>query len=542
VNARPLAVYVTPSLPAALDAFSAEAAVLTPDPGVFDLPAALDERGLKPDLVIQDEALAPRVLLKGLHSLECPAVFWSRDPHLNHYWQGPYAALFDAAAVTQKAWIEPLRRAGARNVRWITWSYARAPWRPHAGRTAGVGFVGRISEHRPLRQLFADFLAARFPFRLQTDLPYAEVQPAYLSMRLAPGESIQGEITERLFIAAGAGCLPMEPAHDNGLDELFEPGREVMTYRDALELGDLTAHYLARPDEAGRMGRAAWERAGRDHLPERRLAALFDLAVTAPMERPRGREAERLFWLAAARCLESGRAPLDLQGVLSALARFPEDPECVTAGLRLMALAGRRCEALALGAGLAASGFARADAGFQLSLCALALDRNEFPLAARLHAALREALKGRPPAAASPAALYAEMAGDFTRAGERWRPGFGFDASRHLPACASECLYMSLALEPASLPVLRQAESLLRHLPGSGLVRLAYLSELSLRSREDFRLGVAIGLADLEAFRVVEGLEELRLARDQAAAKGKLPAFLRLLDQAGRGKRILAAL
>lgn len=542
MSARPLAVYVTPSLPAALDAFAAETVALRPGPGVFDLPAALDERGLRPDLVIQDEALAPRVLLGGLESLGCPTVFWSRDPHLNNYWQAPYAALFDATAVTQKAWIEPLRRGGARNVRWITWSYARAPWRPHSKRPDGVGFVGRISEHRPLRRLFADYLAARFPFRLETDLPYAEVQPAYLDMRLAPNESIQGEITERLFIAAGAGCLPLEPAHDNGLGELFEPGREVLAYRDALELADLTAHYLARPDEAGRMGRAAWERAGREHLPEHRLAALYDLAVNAPMDRPRGREAKRLFWLAAARCLESGRAPLDLHGVLSALAGFPEDPECVTAALRLMALAGRGASALALGASLAGSGFAPADAGFHLCLCALALDRNEFPLAVRLHAALRKALTGRPPAASSPAALYAEMAGDFTRAGERWRPGFGFDASRHLPACASECLYMSLTLEPGNLPVLRQAESLLRDLPGSGLVRLSYLSELSLRDREDYRLGVAIGLADLEVFRVEEGLEELRLARDLAAAQGKLPAFPRLLDQTGRGRRILAAL
>lgn len=542
MKSRPLAVYVTPSLPAALDALAAEAVVLEPEPGVFDLPAALDERGLKPDLVIQDEALAPRVLLWGLHSLDCPTVFWSRDPHLNHYWQGPYAALFDASAVTQKGWMAPLRRAGSRNVRWITWSYARAPWRPHAERPGGVGFVGRISEHRPVRGLFADFLSARFPFRLETGLPYPEVQPVYQDMRLAPGESIQGEITERLFIAAGAGCLPIEPAHDNGLEELFEPGREVMTYRDALELADVTAHYLARPDEAGRMGRAAWERAGREHLPEHRLAALHDLAVSAPMDRPRGREAERLFRLAAARCLESGRAPLDLQDVLSGLSGFPEDPECVTAGLRLMALAGRRAEALALGVGLAASGFAPADAAFRLCLCALALGREEFSLAAGLHAAFRKATGAKPPAASSPAALLAEMAGDYIRADERWRPGFGFDPARHIPASASECLYLSLSLDPDNSQVLRQAESLLRDLPGSGLVRLSYLSELSLRSREDYRLGVAIGLADLDVFRVEEGLEELRLARDLAAAKGKLPAFLRLLDQGGRGRRILAAL
>jgi hypothetical protein len=536
MSGKPLAVYISPGLAPRLDDFPAEVVALHPDPGIYDLSEALAERGLRPDLIIQDEALISRTLLKGLESFDCPKVFWSLDPHLNHYWQAPYCALFDAVAVTQKDWIKPLSAASAARVEWITWFAECVPWVPFAARANQSAFVGRITGFRPVRKFFVEYLSGRFPLRVETDVPYDQVQAVYADARIAPDESIQGEITERLFKAAGAGCLVLEPRSGNSLEELFEPGREVLVYGDALELAEIMERLAGQPGEAERLGRAARERVAREHLPGHRLQALGRLALESPAAAPRGAAGEHLFWLAAARCLESGHLAAHPGQVIQGLAAYQQNPDCLTAILRLLAMGGQVREALEVAMRYASEGFAHSDPGFMTCACALALRLDEFPLAARLYQAFVQASGDPAHQAPGPAQLYAALAQSLARRDMRQRPGFPFDKAVHLPATASEMYSMSLSLDPDNQSVLRKAESLLRDLPGNETLRLGLLSELSLRSGEDYRLGLALGLADLRTFRVRQGLEELRLAREQARSRGREQSFLRLLaDQDPRG-------
>ena len=536
MSGQPLAVYISPGLAPWLDDFPAEVVALHPDPGIYDLPEALAERGLTPDLIIQDEALISRTLLKGLETFDCPKVFWSLDPHLNHYWQAPYCALFDAVAVTQKDWIKPLSAAGAGRVEWITWFAECVPWVPFAARANQSAFVGRITGFRPVRKFFVEYLSGRFPLRVETDVPYDQVQAVYADARIAPDESIQGEITERLFKAAGAGCLVLEPKSGNSLEELFEPGLEVLVYGDALELAEIMERFAGQPGEAERLGRAARERVAREHLPVHRLQALGRLALESPAAAPRGAAGGHLFWLAAARCLESGHLAAHPGQVIQGLAAYQENPDCLTAILRLLAMGGQVREALEVAMRYASAGFAHSDPGFMTCVCALALRLDEFPLAVRLYQAFIQASGDPVHQVPGPAQLYSALAQSLARRDMRQRPGFPFDMAVHLPATASEMYSMSLSLDPDNQSVLRKAESLLRDLPGNETLRLGLLSELSLRSGEDYRLGLALGLADLRTYRARQGLEELRLARKQARSRGREQSFLRLLaDQDPRG-------
>ncbi len=524
-----------------------EVVPIHPKPGVFDLPAALDEMGIRPDCVIQDELLSPRVLLRGLWRLECPKVFWSLDPHLNHYWQAPYAAQFDTVACTQKAWLEPLSRAGCR-AEWLPWCQPAGTWLPHARRSHDLAFVGRIGEHRPLRRLFAEFLSSRFPLRLETDIAYDDVPQVYAQARLAPNESIQGEITQRLFLGAAQGCLMVEPEYDNGLAELFLPGREVSTYSCALELEEVLRAHLRHPEAAEAMGRVAWERLQREHQPQHRLQALARMALGlhgAGCNVPGGsaRRMELDFWLAQARCMESGLLNASLEPVLDALGDSNGDPECLTAALRLMAAAGRSGDALNLALRLAEGGVAPADCHFAISGASLALRQGRLDLArsflSRYRAASGDAAILLPE---TPAGLHVVMGDILLRKGVLWRPGFSFDPDRHLPAVASECLFQARALEPENQALSRKCEALLRQLPGTELVRLGLLSDLALRNQTDFRLGLALGMANLQAFRVEQGLGELLQARVLAQSQGKAQAFERLLASHDPARRIRAAL
>ncbi|MBI4807308.1 MAG: glycosyltransferase family 1 protein [Desulfovibrio sp.] len=528
MNVKPRAVYITPSLGPWLEHLPAEVTVLNAPPGLLDLPAELAKSEIVPDVIFQDELLTPRTLVKGLEQFDCPKVFWTQDPHLNHYWQAPYASLFGAVACTQKAWLEPFRQAGAGKVGWVTWCERFGPCIAHSQRGHPVAFVGRVTQFRPVRRLFVEYLQSLFPIRVETEIPYGEVQSVYSQTRLAPNESIQGEITQRLFAAAAVGCLVLEPHAENGLEELFEPGREVVTYSEALELGEVVRYYLKNPELAEKIGRAAWERTEREHRPENRVQALWQLAMEAPPAAC-GLDGKRQFWLAAARCLESSLLPVTLEEVLAGLQPYQDEAECFTAILRLLVLAGQSAQALALAARNALAGFAPTDVSFRTSACALALRQGELGLARSLFTTFQAATGSPVQDVDSPASLYAAMAETLARNGLPWRPGFPFDSERHLPATASECYTMSLSMDAENPAVMRKAEALLKGIPGSELARMGYLSQLSLRNREDFLLSFSLGLVDLKTFRVPEGLEELRLARAQAAAQGKSARFERML-------------
>jgi hypothetical protein len=80
----------------------------------------------------------------------------------------------------------------------------------------------------------------------------------------------------RLFEATGVGSLLLTDEGSN-LAELFEPGREVVTYGDVDELVEKARHYLAHEDERSAVAAAGQARTLRDHTYEIRMRELADI-------------------------------------------------------------------------------------------------------------------------------------------------------------------------------------------------------------------------------------------------------------------------
>ena len=80
----------------------------------------------------------------------------------------------------------------------------------------------------------------------------------------------------RLFEATGMGALLVTDAATN-LGELFEVGREVVTYRDAREAGEVVRYYLDHPHEAQVIAAAGQRRTLRDHTWRDRMERLVDM-------------------------------------------------------------------------------------------------------------------------------------------------------------------------------------------------------------------------------------------------------------------------
>jgi spore maturation protein CgeB len=83
----------------------------------------------------------------------------------------------------------------------------------------------------------------------------------------------------RLYEATGMGCLLVTDDGKN-LGDLFDVGREVLTYRDAQECGEILTYYLAHPIEASEIAAAGQARTLREHTWDDRMARLLTLFGT----------------------------------------------------------------------------------------------------------------------------------------------------------------------------------------------------------------------------------------------------------------------
>lgn len=80
----------------------------------------------------------------------------------------------------------------------------------------------------------------------------------------------------RLYEATGVGTMLLTDAKAN-LGEIFEPGREVVTYETAAELADLIEHYLRHEGEREAIASAGQRRTMRDHGYDTRMRQLAQI-------------------------------------------------------------------------------------------------------------------------------------------------------------------------------------------------------------------------------------------------------------------------
>jgi hypothetical protein len=80
----------------------------------------------------------------------------------------------------------------------------------------------------------------------------------------------------RLYEATGAGCLLLTDRKVN-LDEMFEPGKEVVTYDGPEECAELAEYYLNHEEERRAIAEAGQRRTLREHTYAERVRELADL-------------------------------------------------------------------------------------------------------------------------------------------------------------------------------------------------------------------------------------------------------------------------
>jgi len=516
--------------------------LLTPRPEdgpVLDLPRALDEAGFAPDLLVQQEDMAHRVLLAGLAEIPCPRVFWSLDTPRGAWWTAEYGRLFDGVLTTQPDWVSRLRAGGLQNLGVLSWFGSGEDFLPHDGRPHRVAFAGRLGPERQARLWLTELLRARWDAAVATDLFGPAVLQFYRQTRIAPNESNMGETSARLFTAASAGCCILAQDVGAAQELFFEPGREMAVYRDSLELCGLVDRFLAAPEEAERLGRAARARVLAEHLPAHRAAALLSFASSLPRAGATGDDARRHFWSAMARLSLGGLADVPSDVCEARLAEFSGLPEAAALRLRLLTARGARGEARrmldeALRSGRHADSL---DFNLTLSMAALRLDDLEaarlFLLRWSTSTPVAKAPAPPAPGPASPTRLLLSWARRLHAAGRVCTPGLRFDPDTDLPSCAAECLLWAVRVEPENSEVLGLLDLWLEGQPGWDARRLDWLAALARLDPGEWRHPLRMGLANLRCFRLAEGLRDLGQAHYMAEDQGRGRIFRAALAAGG---------
>ncbi len=441
------------------------------------LEALLADLPMPPDCILQQEVLGSRHFLTGLEHAPCPTLFLAFDAHLNLYWQRHYGRLFDAVLTPHPSLFAALPPADRHPQVFRSLPAGTAlPFRSHADRRHGLGFCGRLTPERPLRSWMTELLRARFGLALRQNIPPAAMLRFYQDTRIIPNEAICFEVNCRLFEGASAGAAMLTP--DCGPDQAaaFTDGEEMLVYHGGPDLCEKASWLLRNPDKAEAMGRSAWNRVRRDHLPAARAAAVCDLLPSLGQARATGREAAVLTWLTRLERTKAGDMRHPASRLLAGSESLPDRAEVLAGMLHLLGRPSRKAPAMELCGQLLQTGAAAASLACNAAASACALAHGEFGLARRFFARHSP----HAPAPTSPADLCLAWAAEEQQSGRTVRPGFAFrPEAGHLPACAYEFLAFAKYLDPRETRRIAVAEAdLLAPFPAYAPYRLSLLESL----------------------------------------------------------------
>jgi GT2 family glycosyltransferase/tetratricopeptide (TPR) repeat protein/SAM-dependent methyltransferase len=191
-----------------------------------------------------------------------PCAWWAIDTHLNPEWCQARAADFDFVFAAQRDGAELLRRAGIATACWLPLACDPELHRKHdVPKEFDVCFVGHVfGGPRPeVRQRgeLVQRIQQRFRNTFVGQRFFEDMARTYSASRTVFNRSILNDINMRVFEALACGSLLVtNDLRDNGQEELFQDGKHLATYRDAEELLDKIAFYLAREELRERIAAA----------------------------------------------------------------------------------------------------------------------------------------------------------------------------------------------------------------------------------------------------------------------------------------------
>jgi GT2 family glycosyltransferase/tetratricopeptide (TPR) repeat protein/2-polyprenyl-3-methyl-5-hydroxy-6-metoxy-1,4-benzoquinol methylase len=204
-----------------------------------------------------------------------PSAWWAIDTHLDPDWCLEKAGDFDVVFAAQREGAARLRDAGIATADWLPLACDPDIHRRHEVATEyDVAFVGNLFPGP--REDLLERIRRRFPRTFIGRAYFEEMARVYSAARTAFNRSIKNDVNMRVFEALACGSLLLtNDLGDNGQDELFRDGTHLATYRDADELLDKLAYYLAHEAVRERIAAAGRAEALAGHTYAHRMERML---------------------------------------------------------------------------------------------------------------------------------------------------------------------------------------------------------------------------------------------------------------------------
>ncbi len=208
-----------------------------------------------------------------------PSIWYSIDTYCNP-WHIPYGHAFDLVLVAQKDFVSLFADEGMQS-HWFP-LFSQTPYTVSAAekltRDIPVSFVGTLGhKNNPERKPFLKAFRKLHPLFVHS----GAFMPVFTRSHIVLNQSAFSEVNFRCFEAISCGAALLTEHCNNGLEDLFIPGEEILppyTRGDAAGAAAIAAQALASPQrlkEIARAGLAALHARHTDTIRAAMLVSLF---------------------------------------------------------------------------------------------------------------------------------------------------------------------------------------------------------------------------------------------------------------------------
>lgn len=239
--------------------------------------------GFLPDVILWHDNSMPTFLMTGLEATSIPLVLYSVDTFHHYPLHTFMAELFDHVLVAQKDYVNAFDDCGTP----ATWLPLWAPRCIEASddKKWPVSFVGNLNAKlNPRRVKFFDELKRHIPIHI-TQGNYWEFFPF---SEIVVNQTVKGDLNFRVFEAMMSGALLLTERTPNGLLEIFEEGKHLVTYTpDSVdEATEKVSYLLNNPEQMRQIARNGREEIVKKHLPKHRAKTVHDILSTISKRAP----------------------------------------------------------------------------------------------------------------------------------------------------------------------------------------------------------------------------------------------------------------
>jgi len=207
-----------------------------------------------------------------------PSAFYVVDTHLKK----PYRKIkeqvkhYDYVFCAQKDGVEKLKRDVKIKATWIPIGCdPNIHRRLDVKKRFDIAFVGTEGK-KNLRGRSLKLLAHRYPNSFIGKADFRLLSNIYSSAKIGFNYSINNDINMRIFEILSCGTLLVTNyIRDNGFEELFSDGLNVVTYKDASKLLKVIDYYLAHDEERERIAKEGHLLATNLHTYKERLKKIL---------------------------------------------------------------------------------------------------------------------------------------------------------------------------------------------------------------------------------------------------------------------------